>query len=493
MSALLGELGAASLDTLSETLAFTASGSAHRSLEPFSLAIAQKAWQIASIRALDALTAAAVAAENVDEYERMKGEASFNGLDAQRFADLYGVVLEAPEMGELLTMLRRDTITEDQFKHGLRKARLEALWDVPLDELKNVRLAPAQIALGIVRSVIKDPGLLAVTLDTADSNVARYPQASFDAIAEAAAAGIDEDRLRTLVGEVGLPMPAVRAASAFFRSILTRGAYNQAILEGDTRPEWADAILDEARQIPTAHEFIEGRLRAWIDDQAMLDGTAMHGMTQEHTDLLFKVAGRPLSFHQVFIGLRRGGIYDGPTNEIDPAFLKSLQESNIRPEWYNIAWAQRHVYPSMFVLRALTESHDYTAQQTETILLYEGWEPTLAHDTATKWYATKSATGSTLSSKAKTSALTALHKSYVDDLSDETFARSLMTELGEPESEQAATIAIWNHERAIRRASLTAKQITNAIGTPGHDEAWATARLSELGYNADEISALLGK
>ena len=63
-----------------------------------------------------------------------------------------------------------------------------------------------------------------------------------------------------------------------------------------------------------------------------------------------------LNFRQVFIGERRGGVYNGATGALEPPFLKSLQESNIRPEWYNLAWAQRYTYPSPFVLRSLTQS-----------------------------------------------------------------------------------------------------------------------------------------
>src|SRR5205085_10312036 len=100
--------------------------------------------------------------------------------------------------------------------------------------------------------------------------------------------------------------------------------------------------------------------------------------------------------------------------------------------------------------------------------------------------------GTSLSSKAKTSALNALHRSYVQSLVTETDARSVMTALGEPDAEQAATIAVWDQERSFARKALSVKEITNAIGQPGHDYAWAANELSEIGYSADEILALIG-
>src|SRR5207237_2581886 len=107
-------------------------------------------------------------------------------------------------------------------------------------------------------------------------------------------------------------------------------------------------------------------------------------MTRADTDLLFKITGRPLSFHQVFIGERRGGVYDGSIDAIDPAFLKALRESNIRPEWYNLAWAQRHSYPSPFVLRGLTEAGDLTQAEAHEILLFIGWPVELAAKVSTR-------------------------------------------------------------------------------------------------------------
>ena len=66
----------------------------------------------------------------------------------------------------------------------------------------------------MVRSVIDDQGLLAVKLDTSGSNVAEYPQDPGDGVKEALMSGVDEDRLRVMVGEIGLPMAAIAAAQA---------------------------------------------------------------------------------------------------------------------------------------------------------------------------------------------------------------------------------------------------------------------------------------
>jgi len=383
VSSLLGELGSISLNSLGEAIAFAAGYGARDAIAPPSAAIGQKAWSLAPIRALDPHDVAALAAENSDSPYATYVEAMNSGINQDRFEQLVELAQRAPAIAMALELWRRDEITEDDVTVALNKAYLPELWHDPIKALKEARLAPAQIALGIVRSVIADPGLLAVSLDTSDSNVARYPVAGFDALAEAAAAGIDEDRLRTLVGEIGLPMSAQQAASAYFRDIITKGAFNQAILEGDTRPEWAAAILEQARQIPTAHDFIEGHLRTWIDEAAMYAGAARHGMSEADAELVFNITGRPLPVHQITKGKARGGSYDGPTDQIPADFLKAIAESNVRPEWYELDYlANQYTWPSYFVLKPLTAAGTITVEECASILEWSGWQPELAAKTA---------------------------------------------------------------------------------------------------------------
>ena len=42
-----------------------------------------------------------------------------------------------------------------------------------------------------------------------------------------------------------------------------------------------------------------------------------------------------------------------------------------------LAWAQRHSYPSAFVLRALTQAHDLTQDESRSVLLDIGWPEAL--------------------------------------------------------------------------------------------------------------------
>lgn len=447
-----------------EAAAFAAGLAIHPVLAPVLQDVSNFAWREHPDKRLDLVLAAEVAAEDVDTYGDMEREASFSGFDANRFKWAYGVTLNAPGSGELLAMLRRQTIKPADFTHGLRKAKLEPRWDEALAELEHVRLTPQQLALGIVRSTVTDPGLLAVTLDTSGGVVPAYPVWDGNVLAEARAGGIDAGRLRVMVGEIGLPMSAQQAASAYFRDIIRQGDFNRAILEGDTRPEWAPFILEQARQIPTAHDGIEWRLRGWTDDAGMYAQTRRHGMSKADTDLLFQVLGRPLSFHQVFIGERRGGVYDGPTDAIDPAFLKALRESNIRPEWYNLAWAQRYSYPSPFVLRSLAQAGDLGGQAAvETILLEIGWPPKMAADVSRAWVGGGGG-ADTHVGKAQTQLWNRIHTSYLSAEIDEAEATATLPAAGVDAAAIPAVLQAWDAERDLIRKQLTPTQLRKALG-----------------------------
>lgn len=457
--------------TIGDAASFAIGGAVSRTIDPELQVVANESWRAAvsagATVPLDAGDAAEIVAEGVGLQAWGQDQAAQGGLGGDQFAALVQAVLNAPGVPELLTLWRRGEISDDDFGHGLRKSRLEQRWDSGLRALKAAKLTPQVLALGIVRSVVKDPGLLAVTLDTSDSNVAQYPVYPGDALEEAAAAGISRDQLRVMVGEVGLPMAAIGAAQAFFKGILTRGAYYQAILEGDTRPEWADTILDNARQLPTAHDFVEKRLRGWTDDAGMYAGTARHGMSEPDTDTLFLISGRPISAHQIFIGILRGGVYDGPTDHIDPHWLKGAQESNIRPEWYNILWAGRYSFPPLFQLNNLVKAGAVPPDTAAQWATWEGQAPEVV-TVLTAYWQSVFPTGKAAAAKpdpaisaARAAAVTAIRKAYVGGGISALTAAQDLADLGVSEAAQAKVITDWDVEAAI-----PGQEADTAGGTP---------------------------
>jgi hypothetical protein len=475
--------------TISEAAAFALGGAMRSPLEPPLVELTNETWGRFVDSGITVPTepgdAAEIAAERVTDRQWAKDQAKQRGYGGEQMDKLIDAVQNAPDLGTLYSLWRRDEISDAQFIHGLRKARLEDQWDAPLERLKSDRLSPEDVARMIQRGLIPDPGILPVGPPGGTGNVPAFPVFNIDADTEARAHGIDHERLSALTGLVGNPMGPHEAAQAEFRGILTDDDFRRAIAEGNTRNEWADAIREQSRQIPSVTNYVEAFVRGWITEAEMNAGTARHGMTPEDTHTEFLIHGRPLSWHQVFIGLRRGGVYDGPTGGIDPAFLKALRESNIRPEWYSLAWAQRFTYPAAFVLRALVQGGDLTAAEGEQILLFEGWEPTLAKTVTAKW-----AQGSSAAAKEATASdvLTLYDSGHITQAEAHTELVALGYDAAEATKKievldarrvaSAKTAAVGDMHGDFKKGRLDAPAVEKGLAALGL-EPWAVAAIVE--------------
>lgn len=451
----------------------------------------QHAWLRNPNKILSAREYAQLVAQALVNIGDVSELAARNGFDAVKLANLIELELVAIPYAEALELWRRGKIDKDAVYHALAKGQVDQRYWEPLLDLYFDRLDPAVIAVAIQRGIMADPGFLPVAPPSGEGKVPAFPVSPLDPIEEAKASGIGSDRLFVETAIVGNPASPDLAARLVFRGIIDKVDYARAIAEGNTRNEWGDPIFEGFRQILTADNYVAARLRAWIDDEQLHAGAALHGMTPDDADLLLLIHGRPLSWHQVWIGLQRGGIYDGPTGHIDPPFLKALQESDIRPEWYNLAWAQRYSYPSAFVTRALAKGGEIDYAETLQILTFEGWEPELAKKVATSWTGGTSTAASTPTKSYTTAAVKAISNDYVlAELTQEEAAADL-TKLGVDAAGQKALFEIWDVLKKTKLKTLTDAQLRTAYRKGALDEATVLARLEALGLSPADAQLYL--
>lgn len=444
--------GAASFigSSVGEAAAFAAGLAIGPLLRPILQALENETWSQYPDKPLDPQTMALAVAQGRIDAATGQSEAGLTGIGPTAFQNLVTFAYEYPDAAVLLELSRRGLLAPANLVPALQRGGLTAEYAGYVAQLVDARLSPQQVALGIVRGLITDPGLMPVNLDTSGGNVPAYPVSALDALTEAEDAGIDEDRLRVMVGSIGLPMSTQQAASAFFRGIITQGDFNRSILEGDVRPEWAASILEQSRQILTAHDYVELHLRGWIDQPTMYAGTAKHGMSQADTDLFFEVLGRPLAVHQVTTGLARGGTYNGSTADIPADYLAAIKESNIRPEYYALAYANRYSFPTGFQIKAEATGGNLTTEQTNTLLLELGWDPTWATFFSEKWVPTGAgAKGSPYVTKAQTQLWTATHKAFIAGSIDQPTASAALSVLGIDTADLAVIFELWDEEANI--------------------------------------------
>lgn len=408
-------------------------------------------------RRLDPETAAAVAAERVDEKGRMAGEAAASGIDGTRFEDLYGEALNAPGMETLYALWRRGLIGDGEFVHGLHKAKLEDEWTGPLEGLRDVLLSSEELAMAQQQGFVSE----------ARAN------------SEGALQGVSEERQQLRFDMAGLPPGVETALDMLRRGIIDAATFAQIVREGHTKTKYTDVLLQMRRRLLSAATYVRLFLKGWITREQMHAGGALWGYTPADMDQWYLSEGRPATVHQIHIGYARGARLPGASDEED-AILTAVKQSDIRPEYGPLLYAQRYTYPSAFVLRGLTESGAVSRDDALQALLFSGWEPTFAEKTADAWAGggTGGGTDSHVS-KAQTQLWTATHRSFIaEEVSDAT-ATAALTGAGVAAASVPAVLALWRDERDLIRKQLSPTQIRKAmqegVTNPATGAAWSFA------------------
>jgi hypothetical protein len=429
------------------------------------------AWSEHRIAPLSAETAAAMVVEGVWTRDRADTEASYTGISSNRLDALIQLIDDPPDVATLMQLWRRNLISGDKFIEGLKHLRIETDYFEALRQTHNVLLSPDQLANARQRGFI--------------DRATQYAQAELQ--------GVTNDRAETQFELSGLPPPPDRARDMWRRGIISEAEFRQAIVEGNEKLKYVDQEVALRHPLLTPAQIVNQRLRRWRDTTWMNARLAEHGYDAQQANDLFEGQGRPISFHQVFIGTRRGGVYDGPVGDLDAPFLKSLQESNIRPEWYNLAWAQRNSLPSPFVIRGLAQAGDIDTTVLRRLLTWLGWPEFLIDPVVASWTGGTAAGGGPLVKSARTQAVTEIRNAYLIGQADEGQARGWLGALDVAGADQDGLLHVWDVMREVPQRGLTAAQIKKAYSNLS--ALWPRSRaldeLALLGYTADDAATLL--
>jgi len=462
----------------------------------------QQAWARRAVRVLDPGDAAAAEARGLAFGVNHKDDAKRHGIGQARWNTLAQLAREYPGLSELLTLLRRGDIKPDAAKQWLN---YQAFSDTVADDLlklANVKLAPSDVANAIQQDFVTDENYLPDPDWTGPPFTIPAERQPISPTQEYADEGIDKERGKVLAQLVGLPPGPVELNEMLNRGLIDEAAWLRGIREGHTKTKWAPPLKALRHPILSAIQLANAVLRGWLPRAQLQDAgselrdrLAKTGMDVATFDRLLQLQGRPITYRQVFIGMRRGGVYDGPITDLTAPFLKSLQESDIRPEWYNLAWAQRHSLPSAFVLRRLAQDGDVSPDQTRTLLEWMGWPEFLIGAVVTSWTggAAGAVTAGPRVKTAQTSAVTEIRSAFLIGQADETQARGWLAGIGVEQTEIDGMIPIWNVMREVPQRGLTVKQIQLAYqNLPAQ---WPRARalqtLQLLGLTADDAATIL--
>jgi len=356
-------------------LGYAIGSAAGPALAPYVQDLVNEGWKTNAVLPPDAKDLAAAVAEGHLENAPAAALALEQGYGPTAWADMVKMSETGPALGYAFEAWRRGFLTDTEFETALKRTALSADWYPALEKLKTRLVDLPLLANGIQRGLVDAPFQLPYNPNPEGGTIGSFPTTGIDALATAEGLGYTEDDLLLAVGESGNPPGPEALYRALFRGAINDADAQRGLVEGRARGEWAPVFEAVSREIPTPANFVEGYVRNWIKQSEMIDGAARHGMTADDVNLLFLIHGRPLTHNQVFIGLLRGGVYDGPTDQIDPHFLKSLQESDMRPEWYNLAWAARYHFPPFFQTVQLLTKGLIDAPTATNWLTWQAYDP----------------------------------------------------------------------------------------------------------------------
>lgn len=512
----LGKLAGGFVESTGELLLGFAVGEAlHKALEPESVELGQAAWKVNPVRAVDPITAAAIVAENVQARPWGAGEALAAGIDGSRFDAIVGELLNAPGLPSLFEAWRRDLIDDGTFTHGLRKAKLEPLWDQALHALKARLLSLDELANARQQGFVDK----ARQLD------------------ESRLQGLDEERAEILFELSGLPPGVDVGQRAANRNLVDRPTFDAIVREGHTKTKYTDLLWAMRQPILGATDYAGLYLRGWITKEERDAGGALSGYSPAQMEQLYLERGRPAAPVQMFTAWARG--VDGPDGvPMDEAqFLKGVKESDIRPEWGPMLWGIRHAYPSLFQLRAAVQNGGITPARALTIMRYQRYEDADATAIVAAWVhgggaAQKAETKAELRTEYEAgyvteaefrTALTALGftgqvldrevhlgdaariKTMRDRVVDAIRDEYLNHEIDENEATArlgtvhvlgegaSGLLALWTFDRDQVRRRMTEAQLAKAYKKGLLTKPVALERLADLGYSSADATQLLAE
>lgn len=486
-------------------------------LEP----VKQHAWSKNKLRVLDLHTTAQLVAQAIIESGTAEDEAARNGYGPNRLMALVKMMQTTPGMADLDKMLNRTTISRQQFNYSLAKHQIDPqFWDALFD-LTNDKLSVADVAAAVQQGHMPNDGILPPLAGsvapppgwhqpTAPDHQPplNVPLTTIDIppIAEAAAQGYDEDRLKVRANLSGLPPGPHDLLQMWNRNEITEEAVDAGIREGHMKTKWGQAFKRMRWAVLSPQEYASARLRQWVTAEESYVGGALTGHTQEQMDLLFLNRGRPASPTQMWRAWARKivGPRGVPVEFEDHA--KAIAISDIRPEYAEMLWGIRFNYPTLFQLGRLVQAGAINPETAATWAGYNLYGEDVVTALTAYWRTIYPGAGGQTGTaadknvtKARTQLWTATHRSYVAQEIDSATATSALGTAGIDPAAVSQVIATWDAERALIRAQLSPADIrkafqqgdVNASTGAAWTQADALAALEARGWSAAEAQSYL--
>jgi hypothetical protein len=178
-------------------------------------------------------------------------------------------------------------------------------------------------------------------------------------------------------------------------------------------------------------------------------------MSTEDTDIIFQNAGRPLVAHQITTGLARGGVFMPEPNEQTDPYQAAVRESNVKPSYYDLWFANRYSYPSLFQLNALVKGNAITADTAKDWAQKDGLAPEVVAALYTFWQGEQATAAGGTTTKPKTFTYSQIHQAWRHSVFTDAQALTELESIGYPTARAQTLLATWKATVAAGTATQT--------------------------------------
>jgi hypothetical protein len=235
-------------------------------LTPYLIALTNELNQATPLVPLSPAEAADAVIRNIMSRDQAAHEASFAGVNGERFDQLVQLAGNAPEPTSLAVALRRKLIDAAAYDRGIRQGRLRDEWANLVRELAVVQPAPTAMLTAYLEG----------QLDEGDAR-ARYAQL-----------GGDPDYFDILYNTEGQAPTPTQLADLANRGIIGWGghgpgvvSFEQGFLEGPFRNKWLAPLRQAAAYLPPPRTVTAMHREGSLSDGQALSILEQHGLTAE--------------------------------------------------------------------------------------------------------------------------------------------------------------------------------------------------------------------
>ena len=312
-----------------------------------------------------------------------------------------------------------------------------------------------------------------------------------DGAAEAAASGVDASRFDKLYKAAGEPVGLMQALEAWRRGIMPEGptspdtpSLHTAVLQSRLRPEWFDVVKQLGRIPVPPGDAVDAVVKTQITPQQGQQLAFASGVYPDDFDILTKARGNPPGAAELIEMVRRGII---PTTGTGPDALsleQGIHESAVKNKWVPVYEALLVYLPPPRTITALLRAGSISEAQALDLFQKSGLSQELAAAYVADASHQKLSTDKLL---AKDTVL----QLYDANVIDQATATQLLTDLKYNAQEITFLLELHDAQQVLKAVNSAVSKIGSLYIARKITSAVASSALDSLKISASQRDTLL--